>query len=171
MNISKFCKLESKYALSSFLLILIHTSFSLFMSFLNISMETDTKKPHWIFQPSPYSHLAVDLFFPSSSCFFKYIYFTFSCSSFTFFADCLDIILTHLIFPLHLVGHQPPNRCCSIKLWVSKYFSGYDPVALFPFVESHIFQYQTAIFNRHFSKLPSVHICTFLDETSEYIKR
>lgn len=31
------------------------------------------QRTHWIFQPSPHSHQAVDLFFSSSWCFFKHV--------------------------------------------------------------------------------------------------
>lgn len=83
------------------------------MVLLNISMKTDTKKKMEYFTLLhilskqwtsffPVLHISVNIF----------LFLTFP----TFLADCLDIILTHVIFPLHLVGHQPPNRCCSIKV-------------------------------------------------------
>lgn len=149
--------LQSKYALSSFLPILIYTHLSSlkFMVLLNIPVKCDKKKALSISALSTFSASSGPLFF-CSSYFFKDIYVTFSWYFYTFLADCLDIILTHLIFPLHLVGHQPPNGCCSTKLWVSKSFIEFDPVALAPFMESDTFEYQIIVFKRHFNKLPCV---------------
>lgn len=73
MNISKFCKLESKHALSHFLFILIYTNSSWFMFLLNISMETDTKKTLNISAISLFSSGSRPFFFPSSSYFFKHV--------------------------------------------------------------------------------------------------